>query len=288
MKIKLITVMKKEQRNLSNGVYAKTLGLSKKQIDGWYSGDSIPTAHSAFKICKGLNLTDSQTTSIMNQLDTVRDRKRQAKRKNNTPPEQQDKYKELAENFVRAGRMRGLTLEELVAETNICSRVTLNRYRNGSRVPEAREQAIMERFINATTPDLIEIEVPKEAPTDYSIIANYVWQIRRYLGQSAEELFKELGIGSGSTMRAWRRGVSNPRFDAHENLIEYVDAYNETLPQENRVDPYDLIPPRKKLKRIRIEDYGTLHEIEHTYGSVGDVPDNHPLLTKLQEEWGIA
>lgn len=89
-------------------------------------------------------------------------------------------------------------------------------------------------------------------------------------------------------MRAWRRGVSNPRFDAHENLIEYVDAYNETLPQENRVDPYDLIPPCKKLKRIRIEDYGTLHEIEYLYGSVSEVPDDHPLLTKLQDEWGIA
>lgn len=287
MKIKLITVMKEKQFNLSNGAYANTLGITKGQLDGWYSGNVIPTAHTAFKICKALNLTDRQTTTIMNQLDTVRARKRRAKRKNNASPKQREEYKALAENFVRAGRVRGLTLVELIAETNVGSRVTLNRYRSGERVPKARERAIMERFIKATTPDLIEIEVPKETPTDYSVLAEYVWQISRYRGHSLEELYEELGIGSNSTFRAWRNGTSMPRFDAHVNLIEYVDTFNETLPVEKRIDPYDLIPPRPKLKRIRLKDYGPLHKIERLYGSVGNIPDKHPLLTELQKEWGI-
>ena len=287
MKIKLITVMKAKQFNLSNGAYANTLGITKEQLDGWYSGKITPTAHSAFKICKALNLTDRQTTTIMNQLDTVRARKRRAKRKNNASPKQRDKYKALAENFVRAGRKRGLTINELVEQTNIGSRVSLNRYRSGERVPKARERGIMERFIKNTTPDLIEIEVPKETPTDYSIIAEYVWQISKYRGHSLEELYEELGVGSNSTMRAWRLGISIPRFDGHTNLIEYVDAYNELIPVEKRIDPYDLIPPRPKLKRIRLKDYGPLHKIERLYGSVGNIPDKHPLLTELQKEWGI-
>lgn len=288
MKIELITVMKKNQHNLSNGAYARTLGTTKKQIDDWYSGSATPTAHSAYKICKGLNLSDKQTTAVMNQLDEVRSRKNRATRKNSASPKQRKKSKELAEEFVRAGKRRGLTINELIEQTNIGSRVSLHHYRSGKRVPRDRERGIMERFIKNTTSDIIKIEIPKEAPKDYSILTEYVWQIRRYLGQTAEELYKELGIGSSSTMRSWRQGKANPRYDAHENLIEYVDAYNETLPQENRVDPYDLIPPRKKPKRIRIEDYGTLHEIEHLYGSVSEVPDNHPLLTKLQEDWGIV
>ena len=287
MKIELITVMKAKQHNLNNGTYAKTLGITKDQLEDWYSGKVTPTARTAFKICKELELTDNQTAKVMNQLDTVRARKRRAKRKINASPKQREEYKELAENFVRAGRKRGLTINELVNQTNIGSRVSLNRYRNGERVPKARERGIMERFIKNTTPDLIEIEIPKEPPTDYSILADYVWQIRRYRGHSLEELYEELGVGSNSTMRAWRLGISTPRFDGLTNLIEYVDAYNELIPVEKRIDPYDLIPPRPKPKRIRIEDYGTLHEIERLYGSVGNIPDKHPLLTKLQKEWGI-
>ena len=288
MKINLITIMKEKQFNLSDSMYAKSLGIPKVQMEGWYSGKTIPTAHSAFKVCTALGLTDKNTTAVINQLDTVRARKRRATIRNTATTAQIDEYKELAENFVRAGRIRGLTITELVEETGFGSRVTLNRYRSGERIPKVKTRNIMKQFIEETATDLTANRVPKETPEDHSLLAEYVWQISKYNGQSLEDLLEELNVGSESTIWSWRKGKMNPRFDALNNLIEYVDAFNETLPVERRNDPYDLIPPRPKSERIRIKDYDTLHKIEFIYGSVTKVPDNHPLLTQLQQEWGIV
>lgn len=287
MKINLITIMKEKQYNLSDSIYAKSLGIPKVQFEGWYSGKTIPSAHSAFKICTALGLTDKNTSAVINQLETVRARKRRATNRNNASTAQIDEFKELAENFVRAGRIRGLTLTELVEETGVGSRVTLNRYRSGERIPEVKTRNIMKQFIEETTTDLIAIKVPKETPEDYSILAEYVWQISKFNGQSSEELIEEICIGSVSTIWAWRKGKWSPRFDALHNLIDYVDAFNETLPVERRIDPYDLIPPQPKPVRIRIKDYDTLHKIEFIFGSVINIPDKHPLLTQLQQEWGV-
>lgn len=296
MRVAFVEMLKKEQGQLKDATFARTLGIDKATIYTWYSGKRIPTARTARKVCRALGFTALYTGKLINELEENRASLR------NADPLKQERMRieaeknleeatriahELSIEFVEVGRQRGMTQAELATLVGEFSSASLSKYVNGKQLPSTTAQIHMRRYIKNKTWDNLFVEVPKEAPKDASLLVEQVLRIGQSLGMTRIMLAIQLGGISPSSFVRWKKGEM-PSTQTISELIGFVEDFNSSLPATKQIDPYALMPKFTVPIRIRIENYVKLHKLEMEYGgNLVECPADHPMLQEIRDDWGI-
>jgi len=112
------------------------------------------------------------------------------------------------------------------------------------------------------------------------------WELGQELGLNRKTMAKHIGVGD-STYYYWLDGNRNPTKKSLDKVQKFIDRVEagETFQPKEKQKPKNI--PIENIEREEARPmYELIYELEDTYGRLGNVPNDDPILILLREEAG--
>lgn len=112
------------------------------------------------------------------------------------------------------------------------------------------------------------------------------WELGETLGLNRKAIAKHIGVADG-TYYYWVRGHRNPTQKSLDKVQKFIDRVEagETFQPKEKQKPNNI--PIENIEREEARPmYELIYKLEDTYGRLGNVPDDDPVLILLREEAG--